>query len=159
MSDAITNWNDLGDDDKAKIAIQIYTPAFTRQFAGARDMHAKVEVTVGHRAANIDVKISEVIHCLWGAGMETIGCCEKGLYLAIENTQTAWIRFLSAEHGADRFVQALESEGVPVSVMPSTGVHRFNLGVPTQQVMMRMPIVHFLPQNIDRVLVSIAGVA
>ena len=159
MSDDVIDWDILSEADKAKVAVQIYTPAFTTQSVGMADIHAKIPVSVEHRSARIDAKLAEIIRFTLNNGMETIACCENRLNNNVEDTESAWISFLSAEHGGNRFAEILTSAaGIPHRVSPTTFAARFNLATPIQRVMLRMPAVHFRPQDIECIREAIGSV-
>ncbi len=120
MIDGRIDWNALNEGEKAKVAIQIYSPAITRQIMASRDLHAKVQVTVDHRSAAIDTKLADIIRYLWTNGIETTECCENKQGHRMDETESAWISFLSDEFGGTHFQELLTGLEIPFSVTRKT---------------------------------------
>ena len=157
MSSNITDWYDLSGEDKSQVASQIYSPIFTGQMSSRPDLHEKIDISVDHRSARIDAKLADIIRCLWENGMETTGCCENSLGNRIDGSDSAWISFLSLEYAADRFTEFLSSSNIHSVTTKKTCAPRFQLGGDTPNVMLRLVVVNFRPDDIERIREAITA--
>jgi hypothetical protein len=157
MSSNITDWYDLSDEEKSQVASQIYSPIGTCQMSSRQDLHEKIDVSVDHRAARIDARLADIIRWLWGNGIETTGCCENSLGKKIDGSESAWISFLSFEYGADRFTKFLNASNIHSVVTKRTCAPRFRVCVATPNVMLRLAVVNFRPDDIERIRKAIAA--
>jgi hypothetical protein len=76
-------------------------PASPHKYQCKDQLHEKCEVRVGHRTAQIDVELVEIIEGLWTAGWETWGSCQG------DTDRLAYIQFATDLHGAAAFAEVL----------------------------------------------------
>ena len=140
------DWYDLDDAARAQIAVEVYSHLGLQ--AEMVDEHLKHPVTVGHRSAQIDIPLVQVIERLWQNGFETIACCQS---TEDPLNPQAYIAFLSKQHGGSFFLEILSYYGIHFTSSEFSPVFELPFG----SVQLRTINVSFHPGSIPAVTAAL----
>ena len=93
----------------------LYHAACPFSYSGKTDVHPKELLEANGRSVLIDLDLVPLIQELWRLGFHTVGSCQEVV------KDTAYIQFLSEQHGGTGFVRILQQLSIlhSLSVEPS----------------------------------------